>query len=518
MPTPSKYQQAVYDFITKGKGNAIVDAKAGSGKTTTIVQAASLIPATKKSVFLAFNKAIAVELGAKLPKHVVAKTLNSLGYGAWLNYRNRRVTLDADKTKKLVRTLQDALETQMQMTGAEAHVEKYLLARDHYSALMQLISKAKVAGLAPAGVLGIKGLVEDVDQTWVDLASHYNIEMPGNVTGLIALARFILTQSVKMVETIDFDDQFYMSLIYNVSFTKFDFIFVDEAQDVSDIQRVILKRSLKPGTGRLIAVGDPNQSIYGFRGSNPESLNLIQADFNAITLPLSICYRCDKAIIALAQETVPSIEASPSAAAGEVRDLGVMDAKFNYGVMLQTDMVVCRFNAPLISLAYRLLSKKIACKVKGRDIAQGLILLIDKLKCQSVDRLVVKLNEWLATETRRALAKNPDANLDGIEDKYNSLVTVISNSPFKTVDALKGEIEGMFADQANGVLTLSSIHKAKGLEADRVFILGPTESNRATLAWEIQQEKNLTYVAVTRAKHSLFFIAEPPKEKDPRGA
>ena len=519
MNQPSKYQQAVYDFISNGKGNAVVDAKAGSGKTTTIVEAAKLIPVGNKCVFLAFNKAIAVELEKRLPKHVVAKTLNSLGYGAWMNHCSKKSVLDADKTKKLVRALQTELEKQYQQTSAEAHLEKFMLASNNYMALMGLVTKAKVAGLTPAGATGVLGLVADTDQAWIDLADHYNIELPTNVTGIIALARLILLRSVRDIATIDFDDQFYMSLIYSVRFTQYDFIFVDEAQDVSDIQREILKRSLK-STGRLIAVGDPNQSIYGFRGSNPESLNLIKADFQAITLPLSICYRCDKAIIALAQETVPTIEASATAAEGEVKDLGFIDQKFDYSVFTQTDMVICRYNAPLISLAYRLIAKKIACKVKGRDIAAGLITLIDKLKCSSVERLVVKLNEWLATETRRALAKNPDANLDSIQDKYDSLSTVIANSPFKTVDALKNEIDAMFSDSANGVLTLSSVHKAKGLESDRVFILNFSSmpSARATKAWEIQQEQNLIYVAVTRAKHVLLFISDPPKEKEPKGA
>jgi DNA helicase-2/ATP-dependent DNA helicase PcrA len=511
---PSKYQQAIFDFISIGAGNAVVDAKAGSGKTTTIVEAAQLIPAEKRSVFLAFNKSIAEELKTRLPKHIEARTLNSLGHAAWMKHAPGKVVLDADKVKKLVRALQIQLEQQYQATMAEAFLEKSILAKDHFKALMDLVRKAKVSGLAPATVARVSGLVPDTDESWTAMAEHYGIEMPVNVRGIIELARLVLRRSVEDVQVIDFDDQFYMSLIYNASFPKFDWVFVDEAQDVSDIQREILKRILKP-TGRLIAVGDPFQSIYGFRGSNPESLNLIKAEFKAVTLPLSICYRCDKAIITLAQETVPAIEASPSAGEGEVKDLGIIDGKFNFTVFSQADLVVCRYTAPLITLAYKLIAKKIACKVKGRDIAQGLITLIDKLKCQSVDRLVVKLNEWLATETRRLTAKDPDANLDAIQDKYDSLSAVIANSPFKTVDALKGEIEGMFADAANGVLTLSTVHKAKGLEADRVFILNfdAMPSKRATKEWEIKQENNLIYVAVTRAKHSLFFISEEKRSK-----
>ena len=55
---PSKYQRAVYIYIEKGKGNAVIDAVAGSGKSTTIVNALKLIPKNKRVLFLAFNKAI----------------------------------------------------------------------------------------------------------------------------------------------------------------------------------------------------------------------------------------------------------------------------------------------------------------------------------------------------------------------------------------------------------------------------------------------------------------------------
>lgn len=514
MSTPSKYQQDIYEFVEHGKGNAVIDAVAGSGKTTTIVGAATLIPANLRTVFLAFNKSIAEELKTRLPKHVEARTLNSLGHAAWMKYAAGKVTLDADKVKKLVRKLQDTLEASYGQSADEATFERLELTRNNFRAIMDLVRKAKISGLAPAAVQGVRGLVPDTDDAWVAMAEHYDIELPTNVAGILLIARHLLKKSVEDKAIIDFDDQFYMSLIYGAPFPRFDFVFVDEAQDVSDIQREILRRILKP-TGRLVAVGDQNQAIYGFRGSNPDSLNLIRSEFKAKSLPLSICYRCDRLIIERAQEVVPEIECSPAAGEGTIDDLGTLDPKFNYAVFSQSDMVVCRYTAPLITLAYKLITKKIACKVKGRDIAQGLITLIDKLHCTQVDRLVVKLEDWYRTESSRALARDRDANLDPINDKYESLKAVIENSKFKTVDALKAELVEMFADQANGILTLSTVHKAKGLEGDRVFILDGDEmpSRRATKEWQKRQELNLLYVAITRAKHHLFYISSEKKNK-----
>jgi len=59
---PSKYQRVVYQFIKSCKGNAVVEAVAGSGKSTTIVNAIDIIPEDKKILFLAFNKSIVTEL------------------------------------------------------------------------------------------------------------------------------------------------------------------------------------------------------------------------------------------------------------------------------------------------------------------------------------------------------------------------------------------------------------------------------------------------------------------------
>jgi len=67
--TPSPYQQGIYDFITKGTGNAVVSAVAGSGKTTTLINALNLIPSELNVLFLAFNKSIAKELAERVPKN-----------------------------------------------------------------------------------------------------------------------------------------------------------------------------------------------------------------------------------------------------------------------------------------------------------------------------------------------------------------------------------------------------------------------------------------------------------------
>ena len=60
--TPSEYQQEIFTFIEKGVGNAVIDAKAGSGKTTTMVEGMKYIPQDQRALFVAFNKSICEEL------------------------------------------------------------------------------------------------------------------------------------------------------------------------------------------------------------------------------------------------------------------------------------------------------------------------------------------------------------------------------------------------------------------------------------------------------------------------
>jgi DNA helicase-2/ATP-dependent DNA helicase PcrA len=304
-----------------------------------------------------------------------------------------------------------------------------------------------------------------------------------------------------------------MSLIYNCTFPKYDWVFVDEAQDVSDIQRAILKRLAKPTT-RYVFVGDEKQAIYGFRGSNPESIKLLKRDFAAKSLPLSICYRCPQSVIEEAKKIVPQIEAAPGAPLGIVKNLG---GAYRFGMFEPTDMILCRNNGPLVALAYKLIANHIPCMVKGREIGTGLIKLIDKLKAHNIPELSRRLGIWRDKEIEKLTAGDPDANIEPVMDKFESLTAMIRATSCQTIIELKTEITNMFklgGESSEPILTLSSIHKSKGLEAPRVFVLSKhlMPSRYAKKDWEIVQEFNIIYVCTTRAKEALYFIEEATED------
>ncbi len=489
---PSKFQQAIYDWVSAHidqPGALIVEAVAGSGKTTTIVQAADLIPADHKAVFLAFNKSIATELGNKLPDHVESKTLNALGFAACRYGLDRnQLKVDRNKTRDLIRK----------------HLPQE--AEDCIGELMNLIGKAKSHGLIPSGMPVPSGTYEATRERWITLMDRYDIDpngLEGGVNLFLDWADRILAEGLQQTTVLDFDDQLYLPVALDMSAWGYDWVIIDEAQDVSHVQRVLLRKFLKRG-GRLIAVGDSRQAIYGFRGADSNSLANIGRVFKAETLPLSITYRCPRSVVEIAQSIVPHIECSDTAEDGEV----LHPKEWQVESFSDSDLVVCRNTAPLIELAYRCIAADRPVRVMGREIGQGLINVIRKAggkhhATMTLDELQPRLVKW--GDRMIAKVKDDESKVAAVQDKLDCIRVLSAGKD--TVGELIAGINLIFSDKAKGV-TLATVHKAKGMEAPRVFLLEPhlMPSRWAKRDWQVEQENNLIYVAVTRALETLVYL------------
>lgn len=502
---PSRYQSAIFEWIQKGSGSAIVEAVAGSGKTTTCAKAVSLIPRNQSTLFLAFNKSIADELRKRVPQHVQCMTLNALGHRAVYKALGR-IQLDAYKTRAIMDQLvEDGFAEQHEIHSQGGTIKR-------------MVDVAKAVGLVPEQFIsslgprhaGLNVLVKDTLDNWMDLIEHFDIDVGYEPERLIEIAQDVLARSLSDRARIDYNDQLYMPVVLNLPMPQFDFVFVDEAQDVSAIQRNLIYMALKK-SGRLVAVGDSRQAIYGFRGADSDSLENIARVFNCIRLPLSISYRCPKLVIQEAQKLVPEIEHHESAPDGVIERLGEYKAHmFQAG-----DLVVCRNSKPVIQLAYFLLSNRKTAKVMGRDIGTGLVGLIKRLRAHDIEGLCRKLADWKAKETKRLLAKDPEADLSSVEDKYDCIMCFIECTMASSIPELISAIESLFSEgNKAGAIMLSTIHRAKGLEADRVFFLDShlCPSKYAQQDHQIEQEENLIYVAITRAKSELMYITTPRDE------
>ncbi|PWT91209.1 MAG: hypothetical protein C5B54_05750 [Acidobacteria bacterium] len=283
-------------------------------------------------------------------------------------------------------------------------------------------------------------------------------------------------------------------------------ILVHNCQDMTISQLEIAQGLCK---GSIVVVGDDKQAIYDFRGADSHSLDRLKQELQAEELPLNVTYRCGKAIVAEAQRYVPDFEAHDHNPEGAITTLPVhhLVEAAEHG-----DFILSRANAPLMSLAMSLLHHRKRARIRGRDIGRGLISLIQKLKAYSLPDLATKLAAWKDREISRlenryeGLTDTPafKGRVEGIRDQAAMLTSLTENAEdIPSITAMIQYIEALFTDDgqgAAGVITLSSVHKAKGLEAPRVFAL------RDTFRTHTQEEVNITYVAITRAIHTLTWV------------
>jgi superfamily I DNA/RNA helicase len=260
--------------------------------------------------------------------------------------------------------------------------------------------------------------------------------------------------------------------------------------------------------GRLVAVGDAAQAIYGFCGADADALDLIVRDTNAIRLPLTVTYRCPKKVVDVARRYVNHITAHESAPEGSVIEL-------NFDKFAETvkpgDAVLCRLNAPNLRIAYSLISAGVPARIEGREIGTGLKTLVKRWKVTDFDTLRERLDVYREREIAKLRKKNQIARIQAVEDRVECVNTIIDRVIDKggnPIISVCDEIERIFGAENSNVpiVTLSSIHKAKGREWKRVFWLQTGDARWATKQWMKDQEKNLCYVAATRAMDELYTV------------
>lgn len=527
---------------TSVANHVIVTARAGTGKTTTLIEGLKLLKGVSKKelkikpspqqkkvwdellkssdaktvTFTAFNKSIAKELQDKVPAGVNAMTMHSLGFKAVQNAFGK-IKPDSWRTSNII----------AKVMGKDIRV----IRREDpevFNAASKLISLVK------------QNLAEE-DQ-YDTLCSHYDVELNGNRSQVYEIVSQSIEKSKDISEdrSCHFDDMIWLPVILNLPMAKQDLLLVDEAQDLNRCQQELAIRSGK----RLVLVGDPKQAIYGFAGADSESMSRMEETLQGTksgckVLPLTVTRRCGKAIVKEANKLVPDFEAHKSNGPGLVSTRAMNGVPFatycddntggtkvtetGYQYMAQGgDMVLCRCNGPLVSECFRLLKMGKKAQIQGRDVGRSLVSIIQKLsksgaKFEERDRetstveLIHKLSFWLEGSLEQEQAKkNPNENkIISLQDKHDCIVCFCSD--MKTVGEVIDKIDTIFKDSETDGIRLSSIHKAKGLEANRVFFLMPKEAPcphpMAKSAWAKDQEYNLLYVGITRAIKELIYVS-----------
>lgn len=468
----SPFQQKIFENIRTGKGHTVVIARAGSGKTSTVVEGFNHVPRGASVQMVAFNKKIAQELKARAPKRVDVSTCHSFGLKI-IAKRLGRIPIEEDKTYNLFKGL---------------YRNAASFPRDLCRVTCKLVSLAK-ANLASEPE-ELDAIVDDFGL--VDGEEFRREDLLGD-------ALEILKRSQTNLETIDFDDMIWLPHVLALKGPTYDRVFVDETQDLNRAQVELALKACTMFDGRICAVGDDRQAIYGFRGADDEAIQNLVKRLEAEVLPLSITYRCPLRVVELAQKVVPDLEAAPDAAEGIVRSSSEVE-------MIERcapgDFVLSRLNAPLVGHALRLLKMGRRAKVLGRDLGTNLIGIVRRSKAQTVPELEQYLQTWVANETSRLMAKSPpkESEVQLVMDKADAIRALAEG--VESVEMVVAQIESLFTDltDANSVV-FSTTHKAKGLEADRVWMLADTYRRGQKV-----EEDNLYYVAVTRSKRELVMV------------
>lgn len=466
---PSEQQKAIWDAIAMSKGKV------------------------RKVCLAAFNKSIAVELQTRVPAGCDAMTMHSMGFKAVQKASRKRLDVNKFRVGNIVAKLKGWDDGR-----------KF---RNDQPLFVGVVEK--LVGLCKGNLLN--GTEEEL----ADLVDYFDLDLEGvNRDDVFETVPAVLEKCKELNGEIDFNDMIWLPVVLGLPLPKYDLLLIDEAQDLNRGQQAIAKLA----GNRLVFCGDPKQAIYGFAGADAKSMERLadelgRSDRGVMELPLTMTRRCGKAIVAEAQKLVPDFEAHESNGAGEVKSLAFdsKTAEDYRKVVADGDMVLSRVNAPLVSECFRFLKAGRKANIQGRDIGDGLISLVTKMKATTVVELIEKLGTWRDRETEKEEAKKipSEARLINIQDKYECVIAFTEGRD--SVEEVIERIEEMFTEDRNAPgIKLSSIHKAKGLEAPAVYFFrtkdAPCPHPMATTGWAREQENNLVYVAVTRAIKTLVFV------------
>lgn len=499
----SEYQAKIMDEIKALRSNISILAVAGASKTSTIVSSINYINTKKKILFLAFNKSIVDEIKKSFEDNdnVSVMTFHQLGleflrkneeYSKLFNSSNK----DIIKEYKYINYINNIKANINYLKGNKK--------KEYINNIKSILHFARQSN---------KYNSKDLEK----LAKFYDIDI---IDDEIKVVQSIMDWGSNNTDEIDFTDLIWLPNVKHMDtkLIQYDIIFVDEAQDVSESEYYLAKRALK-ARGHFVAVGDKAQQINVWAGASEKAFDMFNDD-KSKEFKLPITYRCSRKVVEYVNDnTIGTLKASDNAPEGAV-NFDVSEYAPKNG-----DMVLCRNTAPLIALKLRYLERNISSYIKGEtDIKNTLINAVNSTNAKLIDAnmrfkdgmftcLYTQLLDKIEYHKKAHGLTNDDEAFvsQNIYEFFDTIMClkVLSKGLLRT-DELISKINIIFNESSGEYIQLSTIHKAKGLESDNVYILKPSAipSKYAEKKWEKDAEENLRYVAYTRARLTLNFIKE----------
>lgn len=460
------------------------------------------IPKDKKVLIVAFNRDIRQEIKAKVinagHKNVQVDTFHSLGYKILnANFNRRFVNTDPNEYK-----YSNYISNNISQLST---INTFRLGKQFSQYL------SNIQNLVNFGRCYLSETVEDLDK----VCERYGIIC---IADEKEVAVKVLEWGEKCLDEIDYTDMVWIpnTLHLDSKFYKYDWIIVDECQDLNMVEKDMLFTCRRMGT-RMLFFGDKAQAIYSFSGADSEAFDKLRELEDTIQLPLSISYRCPKNIVEYVHYLVPTIEYDKK---NKIK--GEIIENANLSDVKDGDMILCRNNAPLAKIYIELLRNGIKTKILGKDYSANLSKTIKNTKEEllnvdlSMQGVFSKLYDIFydlveTTMHKQNITKEEALTSSSIIAKLDEIkVLEILSEGLTTSKELQERINDIFTDNKESGIILSTIHKSKGLESPNVYIACKSlmPSKTAKQPWEIEQENNLIYVAYTRTKNKLGFLDE----------
>ncbi|MDE1834265.1 MAG: ATP-dependent helicase [Candidatus Micrarchaeota archaeon] len=475
---PDSAQQAIFDHVCNTDRSLIVEAYAGCGKTSTCVETMYRLPiGVRKDIgYIIFAKRNQEEAVGKCPPEVSCKTAHAFGLNA-ISRAFGKIDVDKEKDDRIAVALVGADDKQAEL--------RYMLVRG-MSLAKDYLAENEEQVIAACEKHGI----EFCDLPEKDFASKI---LEG------------MEVSAKQPCIVSFADMVWLPIKLNLTVPTFKYLFLDELQDLNLARIELAFRAV--GNGKLIGVGDGQQAIFAFSGADRFAMQKMRERANADILPLHKTYRCGKAIVEYAKQFVPDYEAAEMNQEGLVASVSKEKMLDRNGAGAG-DFVLSRINAPLVSMAMQFLKENRKCNIQGNDLGNNLLFMIKRSKATNVASFQAWLEDWKNAEVERLNAKKRD--YAHIIDKAACLEAFCEGE--SNIEFVKEKINILFdkdeddrTKEANRI-TLSTIHKAKGLERDRVWLLTDSFVVKAKTEEDKEQENNIMYVGCTRAKNELYLV------------
>ena len=487
---------AIREHQRSGKGHQVIQALSGTGKSSVGRDLIYDLPGGKVAKMYAHNKSIAKHNGELVEGRATSQTFHAAG---------RQMCVDAFGKHR----------------PSYVNVEKYQII--FYKLLVKAGMNASEIWKWKNALVKVcegvrQGLLEATPENCESIANRTGACFPYPHWSAIAdLVNDAMHKGAEDAENwIDITDMLWIPFIRDLHpAVTCDYLYADEMQDGAPGHVDVLQRLSQNAI--VTVLGDTKQAIYQFLGGDGKAIAALAKHYNSAIFPLSVCFRCPTSVIGLAQKYVPELEAAPGAEMGDVRELerGRLYEEGRYG---EGDMVICRTRAPLIETYYQLIRHKVPCTISGKDIGDdlsALALSISKRFRFTFDRFGRFLTEYKDSKTKRMRDANvSDMEIESLLDRCASLNAIYEaavdddDGPVE-IKGFRDFIEKNFSDEKleHGV-TLTTIHKSKGLEADNVYLLRPDlcPHKRAVTEEEMQAEYNCLYISYTRAKQTLTFL------------